>query len=166
MKEEERNTLDFSLQCRKPWFDSWVRKIHWRKDRLPVPGFLDFPGDTDGKESTSNVGDLGSMPGLGSPLEEGMASHSSILTWRIPMDKMSLKGYCPWVTNSQTWLSNLATQHSTVESVLSAAVEFSKCFVQSKCRRFTVWATRESQVKVIHQKKIHVYVSGLWSLFP
>ena len=23
------------LQCRRPWFSSWVRKIHWRKDRLP-----------------------------------------------------------------------------------------------------------------------------------
>ena len=107
MKEEERNTLDFSLQCRKPWFDSWVRKIHWRKDRLPIRVFLDFPGDADGKESTSNVGDLGSIPGLGSPLEEGMASHSSILTWRIPMDKMSLKGLLSM--GSQTVRHDLAT---------------------------------------------------------
>ena len=27
------------------------------------------------------------MPGLGKPLEEGMANQSSILAWRIPMDK-------------------------------------------------------------------------------
>ena len=20
-----------------PWFNSWVRKIHWRRDRLPTP---------------------------------------------------------------------------------------------------------------------------------
>jgi len=26
---------------------------------------LDFPGGSGGKESTSNVGDLGSIPGLG-----------------------------------------------------------------------------------------------------
>ena len=25
------------LQCRRPQFDSWVRKIHWRRDRLPYP---------------------------------------------------------------------------------------------------------------------------------
>ena len=25
------------------WFDSWVRKIHWRRDRLPTPVFLGFP---------------------------------------------------------------------------------------------------------------------------
>ena len=25
-----------ALQCRRPWFDSWVRKIHWRRDRYPL----------------------------------------------------------------------------------------------------------------------------------
>ena len=30
---------------------------------------------------------MGSIPGLGRSLEEGMATHSSILAWRIPMDK-------------------------------------------------------------------------------
>ena len=38
-----------------------------------------------GKESACNAGDLGSIPGLGrSPGEEGMATHSSILAWRLP----------------------------------------------------------------------------------
>ena len=53
------------LQCRRPQFDSCVRKIHWRRDRLPTPVFLSFPGGSAGKESTCNVGDLGSIPGLG-----------------------------------------------------------------------------------------------------
>ena len=30
-------------QCRRPWFDSWVGKIHRRRDRLPTPVFLGFP---------------------------------------------------------------------------------------------------------------------------
>ena len=31
------------------------------------------------------------------PLKEGMATHSSILAWRIPMDReRSLVGYSPW----------------------------------------------------------------------
>ena len=31
-----------------------------------------------------NVRDEGSIPGREDPLEEGMATHSSILAWRIP----------------------------------------------------------------------------------
>ena len=41
-----------------------VGKITWRRDRLPSPVFLGFPGDSDSKESACNVGDLGSIPGL------------------------------------------------------------------------------------------------------
>ena len=39
------------------------------------------------------------------PLEKGMATHSSILAWRISWTG-SLAGYSPWVTKSQTRLSN------------------------------------------------------------
>ena len=49
------------LQCRRPWFDSWVRKFPWERDRLPAPVFLDFPGGSESKESTHKVGDLGSI---------------------------------------------------------------------------------------------------------
>ena len=52
------------LQCRRPWFDSWVGKIPWRRDRLPIPVFLVFPGGSDSKEFACNKGDLGSIPGL------------------------------------------------------------------------------------------------------
>ena len=41
---------------------------------------------SDGKASAYNVGDLGSFPGLGRSPGEGMATHSSILAWKIPMD--------------------------------------------------------------------------------
>ena len=37
-----------------------------------------------GKESACNVGDLGLIPGSGRSLKKGMATHSSILAWRIP----------------------------------------------------------------------------------
>ena len=45
---------------------------------------LCFPGGSSGKESTCKAGDLGSVSGLEDPLEEGMTTHSSILTWRVP----------------------------------------------------------------------------------
>ena len=50
---------------------------------------MGFPGGSHGKESACNVGDLGLIPGLGRPLEEGMASRSSIFAWRIPWTEES-----------------------------------------------------------------------------
>ena len=44
-----------------------------------MPGFL---GGSDGKESACNVGDLGSIPE--DSLAKGLATHSSVLAWRIP----------------------------------------------------------------------------------
>ena len=41
------------------------------KDRLPTPVFLGFPCGSAGKESTCNVGDLGSIPRLGRSPGEG-----------------------------------------------------------------------------------------------
>ena len=49
-----------------------------------TPVFLGFPGGSDGKESTGSAGDLGLILGWEDPLEKGMATHSSILAWRIP----------------------------------------------------------------------------------
>ena len=46
-------------------------KIPWRRDGLSTPVFLGFPGGSAGKESTCNVGDLGSIPGLGRSPGEG-----------------------------------------------------------------------------------------------
>ena len=59
---------------RKPWFDSWIGKICWRRDRLPLknttPVFLGFLCGPAGKESACNAGDLCSIPGLGRSLGE------------------------------------------------------------------------------------------------
>ena len=40
---------EIHLQCWRPWFNSWLRKIPWRRDRLPILVFGGFPGGTDGK---------------------------------------------------------------------------------------------------------------------
>ena len=55
----------------RPWFDSWVGKIHQRRDRLPTPVFWGFPCGSAGKESACNVGDLGLILGLGRSSGEG-----------------------------------------------------------------------------------------------
>ena len=59
-------------------------------------GYLGFPGASDGKESTCNVGDLGLILGLGrSP--GGGHGNRLLLAWRIPRDRGAWRaGYSPW----------------------------------------------------------------------
>ena len=56
---------------------------------------MGFPGGSVAKNLFANAGDIreaGSIPGSGDPLEEGMATHSSILAWRAHGQR-SLVGY-------------------------------------------------------------------------
>ena len=46
------------------------------------------------------------------PLEEGMATHSSILAWRIPMEKGDWRATVHRVAKSQTWLKQLNTHQA------------------------------------------------------
>ena len=48
---------------------------------------MGFPSDSDDKEFACNAGDSGSIPGSKRSMEKGMASHPSILAWRIPWTK-------------------------------------------------------------------------------
>ena len=73
-----------------------------------LPSLLGFPGRSEGKAPACNAGDWGSIPGS---LEKGMATHSSILAWRIPwteepggLQSMGLKRVRhDWVTNTYTF---------------------------------------------------------------
>ena len=90
------------LQSRRPQFHSWIRKISWRRDRLPTPVFLGFPGGSDGKESACNVGDLGLIPGLGRFPGLGKfpgGEHGNSLQYSClenPHGQRSLVGYSSW----------------------------------------------------------------------
>ena len=79
--------------CRRPWFDSWVRKFPWRKDRLPTLVFMGFPGGSGGKKSACNEGDLGSIPGLGRSLGEGHGNPVQYSCLENPHGQRSLAGY-------------------------------------------------------------------------
>ena len=46
--------------------------------------YICLPGDSDGKESACSAGGPGLIPHRQDSLEKGMATHSSILSWRIP----------------------------------------------------------------------------------
>ena len=68
--------------------ETWV----WKSPNLPAererpPDLTTATGEghgSSGNESTCNVGDLGSIPGLGRYPGEGKGYHSSILAWGIP----------------------------------------------------------------------------------
>ena len=53
-----------------------------------------FPGGSDGKESAAMQETWVQSLGQEDPLQKGMATHSSVLAWRIPQTEMA--GYSPW----------------------------------------------------------------------
>ena len=58
----------------------------------------DFLGGSDGKYYSAKQETLGGED----PLEEGMATHSSILAWRIPMDRGAWWNTVHGIAKSQT----------------------------------------------------------------
>ena len=64
------------------------------------------------KNPPANAGDIkdpGSIPGQEDPLEESTAMHSSVLAWRIPMDRGAWQATVHAVTKSWTQLKPLST---------------------------------------------------------
>ena len=84
------------LQCRRPHFDSWIRRIPWRRDRPLSPVFLGFSGGSEVKNLPAMQETWVRPRGWEDTLEEGTAIHSSILAWRIPHGQRSLAGYSLW----------------------------------------------------------------------
>ena len=85
-------------------FNSWVRKIPWRRDRLPPPVFLGFPGSSGAKDSTCNVGDLG----LGRSTGEGNEGNSYPLQYSClenSLDRGAWQVTVHGVAKSWTWLT-------------------------------------------------------------
>ena len=70
--------ISVGKECRRPGFNSWVRKTCWRRDRLPTPVFWGFPCGSTGKESARNAGDLGSIPVLRSGFDPCLGK----ISWR------------------------------------------------------------------------------------
>ena len=77
-----------------------------------------FPRGTSGKEppaSAVELGDVAVIPGQEDPPEEGMATHSSILAWRIPQtDRQTVHG----AAKSWTQLKQPST-HTRVSEVVT-----------------------------------------------
>ena len=74
--------------------------------RLPLPRqLLSTPGGavvTNQPANTGDAGDAGLIPGLEDPLEEAMATHSSILVWKIPWTEEAARPQSMGLQKSQT----------------------------------------------------------------
>ena len=83
---------------------------------------LGFPGDASGKETSCqcrrDLRDAGSIPGLESSLEEGMAACPSTLAWRLPWTEEP--GGCRPQGQSRTRLSDFhsASSHGKTQASL------------------------------------------------
>ena len=73
-------------------------------------GGFGLPSSSDGEESACSAGDLGLMLSWESLLEDGMATQSSILAWRIPMDRGAWWNTVHGVTVRHDWVTK-HTQH-------------------------------------------------------
>ena len=74
---------------------------------------MGFPGGSDGKESTCNAEDLGLIMGWEDPLDEGMATHSTLLAQRIPTDRGASRATVHWVSKSWTTAYKIGKQGPT-----------------------------------------------------
>ena len=63
------------------------QEVLWKRDRLSTPVLLGFSGGSDSKESPCNVGDLGSIPGLGRSPGEGKGYPLQYSGLEISMDR-------------------------------------------------------------------------------
>ena len=69
-----------------------------------------LPGGSDGKEFACSAGDLGSISELGRSPGGGMATHASILAWRISMDRGA-------------WWASVSKESDTTERLSTAHYE-------------------------------------------
>ena len=68
----------------------------------PLEQEIDFPGGSDGKASAYNVGDSGSIPGLGRSSGEGNGNPLQYSCLENPMDRGAWQATVPGVAESNT----------------------------------------------------------------
>ena len=72
-------------------------------------GYLGFPGGSDGKESASNGGDLGSVPGWGRSPGGGHGNPLQDSCLENPHGQRSLAGCSPWGHKESDMIDRLST---------------------------------------------------------
>ena len=87
----------------------WCLAVFWF-------AFLCFPCGSDGKESACNVGDLGSIPGLGRSPGGGHGNPLQYSCLGNPRGQRNLAGYSPWGWKESDMTERLNTAHYYISS--------------------------------------------------
>ena len=100
-----------SATLTSPTYSRWVTTLV-----LPrlFPG---FPDGSDAKESVCNVGDLGSIPGLGRAPGEGRGNPLQYFCLENPYGQGSLEGSSPWGRKESDITERLSTAQHTSCSI-------------------------------------------------
>ena len=128
------------LLCGRSGLNPQIGKIPWRKVQQPTPVFMGFPGGSDGKESTCNVGGMGSIPGLGRSPGGGHGTPLQCSCLENPHEQRNLLGYSP-CNHRESDMTERQTKHNTAQHSFpqdhflkfyffnhKMGVEFVKCF--------------------------------------
>ena len=78
--------------------------------------FWGFPGGSDSKESACNVGDLGSVPGLGRSHGGGQGNPLQYSCLENPHGQRSLVGYSPWGCKELDMTEQISTAQHACDS--------------------------------------------------
>ena len=87
-------------------------QIGWIYLTRKYPGYVGFPGGSDGKESACKVGDLGLFPGLGRSLGRRHGNPLQYACLENPQGQRSLVGYSPWGRKELDTTDWLSTAHT------------------------------------------------------
>ena len=103
---------------------------------------MGFPGGSDSKEFTSNVGDLGSTPGLGRSSGGGHGNSLQYSSLKNPHGQRGLMGYNPWDHKDLDTTEWLNTHTVSTKPTLYNFIEFYICLFQM------------SLEKVLHEREL------------
>ena len=122
----------------------------------PTPT-LGFPGGSVVKNLPANTGYAVSTPGWGKSLEESVATHSSILAWRIPMGRGAWQATVHRVKKSQTQLSMRTSIHPNIKENSPEFPSSTTCMIPLFTFRFLIHLKFVFLFGVKYESKIIIF---------
>ena len=99
-------------------------QIGWIYLSWKYPGYMGFPGGSDGKEPACKVGDLGLFPGLGRSLGRRYGNPLQCSCLENPHGQRSLEGYSPRGHKEPGMTDRLSRAQASVWPFVLAALGF------------------------------------------